>query len=131
ARPGPRLAERGRRPPESRDRSRQDPGPRRLPPGPGPPDRRRLRDPRLRGGAGEAPGGAGPEVLAAQGRGRDAPLVRLRGLRRPLRLREGPTRNPRPAGPPGEVVADLGLGRVPESISDDRQGRPVPPSRPV
>ena len=66
----------------------QDPLPRRLPPGPGPADRRGLRHPRLRGRARQAPGRAAAEAIADQGRGRDAPLLRLRGLRGAVRVHQ-------------------------------------------
>ena len=54
-------------------------GARRLPPGPGDADPDRLGGARLRGRARQPAGPAPGPLLAAAGRGRDAPLVRLRG----------------------------------------------------
>ena len=87
-----RLRRQGRRRvlgPGQADRAGAGPaGARRLPPGPGHADPDRLGRARLRGRAGQPAGPAARPVLPAAGRGRHAPLVRLRG--------------PAPAGhPPG------------------------------
>ena len=70
-------------------RRARHPHARRLPPRPDPPDPARLGDPRLRGRARALASGAPPEALAAARRGRDAALVRLRGVghRDPARSR--------------------------------------------
>ena len=56
--------------------------PRRLPPRPGPLAGERLHHPRLRGRARPIAGRAAGQAVAAQGRRRDAPVVRLRRLQR-------------------------------------------------
>jgi Uncharacterized protein, probably involved in trehalose biosynthesis len=66
--------------PGQADRAGSGPaGARRLPPGPGHTDPDRLGRARLRGRAGQPAGPAARPVLPAAGRGRHAPLVRLRG----------------------------------------------------
>ena len=56
----------------------EDPRPRRLSPRAAPQGGRRLRHPGFRGRTGPAPGGASRQAVRPEGRGRNAPLVRLR-----------------------------------------------------
>ena len=74
------------------------PRPRRLPPGPGALDRRRLRHHRLRGRAPPAARRAAAQASGAHRRGRDDPLVPLRRARRARRTRRLIDRPARAAG---------------------------------
>ena len=65
----------------------QDPLPWRLPPRAGPQDPRQLRRHRLRGRAGPPHRGAPSQAVPAPRRGRDAPLIELRGQSRRARAR--------------------------------------------
>ena len=97
---------------------RAGPGPagaRRLPPGPGHADPDRLGGARLRGRAGQPAGPAPGPLLTAAGRGRHAPLVRLRG--------PAPAAQPSRAGPPGPGGQRLGAAQRRGVLRGLRRGR--------
>src|SRR5206468_10362491 len=87
---------------------REDPCPRRLPPGPDASHRRRLRHPRFRGRAGTPRRRAEVKAVRARGRRRDAPVARLRrphgGVADGCAVAGG-----RAVGPPRERLVSRGL----------------------
>ena len=90
-------------------------GARRLPPGPGHADPDRLGGARLRGRAGQPAGPAPGPVHPAAGRGRHAPLVRLRG--------PAPARHPPGRGQPRAQGGRLGPAQRRRVLRRLRRGR--------